>query len=76
MSIKIPDGNMLYGKPNWRDQQPRRAEVVFPLLTPHWYDMQISMDGVGDFEYEACIRHHVNAMTDYLIGQGHEDISP
>eukprot|EP00972_Heterocapsa_arctica_P030187 4446335-Heterocapsa_arctica.AAC.1 len=72
-STKTADGSMLYGKPNWQDQQPRSTELVFPDLTPHWYDIQIAVQGVGDWEYADFIKHHVNALTEYLISEGHGD---
>eukprot|EP00972_Heterocapsa_arctica_P069667 10294684-Heterocapsa_arctica.AAC.1 len=33
-SIKNSDGPILYGKPNWHDQQPREVVLVHPELTP------------------------------------------
>jgi hypothetical protein len=70
-AIKSADGAVIYGKPNWLDQQPRDISHSFPTITPHWWDIQIALHGVGEWNYADFIRHHIAAMTKYLINEGH-----
>eukprot|EP00972_Heterocapsa_arctica_P029597 4359733-Heterocapsa_arctica.AAC.1 len=72
-SVKTPDGSILYGKPNWQDQQPREVASVYPDLTPRWFDIQVAVNGIGEWDYADFMAHHVNARTEYLIKQGRGD---
>eukprot|EP00972_Heterocapsa_arctica_P109871 16176884-Heterocapsa_arctica.AAC.1 len=49
--------------------------MVFPELTPQFWDLQVAVSGVGAWEYANFMTHHINAMTEYLISKGHGDPS-
>eukprot|EP00972_Heterocapsa_arctica_P003233 482172-Heterocapsa_arctica.AAC.1 len=56
--VKTPDGSIIYGKPTWQDQQPRDVANSFPRLVPKWFDIQIAVQGIGEWDYADFMSHH------------------